>query len=177
MSRIVLGAVAALLFVSAGMFWWQGRAAVERGAPPPDLSGAGTTEPLPIELPSAGAHARGAALPGNGKAAVSREERRFARYDRNRDGSIARVEMLSTRVKSFQKLDTNHDNLLSFEEWAVKTSSRFRQIDRNADGIVSRAELDDFYRAKEATAKAKRARCSCPATTGSSDADPGEPAD
>ena len=35
MNRILLGALAALLLASAGVFWWQGRAATERGAPPP----------------------------------------------------------------------------------------------------------------------------------------------
>jgi hypothetical protein len=76
--------------------------------------------------------------------------------------------MLSTRVKAFQKLDANHDNLLSFEEWAVRTSDRFRQVDRNGDGVVSRAELDAFYAAKDAEKAAKagssgagQPKCSC----------------
>jgi Ca2+-binding EF-hand superfamily protein len=73
--------------------------------------------------------------------------------------------MLSTRVKAFQKLDTNHDNLLTFEEWAVKTSERFKAVDRDGDGIISRDELNAFYAAQEA-AKAQRAaakamQCSC----------------
>jgi hypothetical protein len=54
--------------------------------------------------------------------------------------------MLSTRVKAFQKLDTNHDNLLTFEEWAVKTSERFKAVDRDGDGIISRDELNAFTR-------------------------------
>jgi len=163
MNRIAVGAFAALLFVSAGLFWWQGRAAIERGAPLPDLSGAGATGAPPIELPSAGAHGRGAALPGAKAAVQSKEERRFNRYDRNRDGAVSRTEMLSTRVKAFQKLDVNHDNLLSFEEWAVRTSDRFRQIDRNGDGVVSRAELDAFHTARDAetAAKARQPKCGC----------------
>jgi hypothetical protein len=163
MNRIAVGAFAALLFVSAGLFWWQGRAAIEHGAPPPDLSGPAATGEPPIELPSAGAHGRGAALPGAKKALQSKEEKRFSRYDRNRDGSVSRVEMLSTRVKAFQKLDTNHDNLLSFEEWAIRTSDRFRQIDGNGDGVVSRAELDAFYAARDAAkaAQARQPKCSC----------------
>ena len=35
MNRVVLGAVSALLLAAAGLFWWQGRAEVEQGAPPP----------------------------------------------------------------------------------------------------------------------------------------------
>ena len=46
MNRTVLGAVGALLLAAAGLFWWQGRAAVE--APWADLSG---------DIPGAGATA------------------------------------------------------------------------------------------------------------------------
>ena len=35
MNRIVLGALAALLLVASGLFWWQGRAEVERAPPLP----------------------------------------------------------------------------------------------------------------------------------------------
>jgi hypothetical protein len=166
MNRIALGAVSALLLAGAGFFWWQGRAEVERGAPPPDLSGSHAEAPL--ELPTADSHGRGPGLPDlktKKRPKQSPEERRFNRFDRNRDGKITRVEMLSTRVKAFQKLDTNHDNLLTFEEWAVKTSERFKAVDRDGDGIVSRDELNAFYAAQEA-AKAQRVaakamQCSC----------------
>ena len=162
MNRTVLGAVGALLLTAAGLFWWQGRAELERGAPPPDLGAGGPKAEAPIDLPSADpSHGRGAGLPGAGKSTQGKEERRFNRYDKNRDGRVTRVEMLSTRVKAFQKLDTNHDNLLSFEEWAVKTSNRFKEIDRNGDGIVNRAEMDAYYAEKDAKAAAKKARCQC----------------
>ena len=35
MNRIVLGALVALALVGIGLFWLQGRAQVEKGAPPP----------------------------------------------------------------------------------------------------------------------------------------------
>lgn len=162
MGRIVIGAVSALALVGAGFFWWQGRASLERAAPPPVAVGQGGDGS--ISLPEADPHGRGAALPNATKKVVSKEERRFNRYDRNRDGTINRNEMLSTRVKAFQKLDVNHDNLLSFEEWAVKTSNRFKEIDRNGDGILSRAELNAYYAAQDAK-KAERektkAACAC----------------
>lgn len=165
MNRIALGAVSALLLASAGFFWWQGRAELERGAPPPDLSGSAGSA---IDLPNGDPSGRGPALPSDSrkkKPKQTPEERRFNRFDRNRDGKISRVEMLSTRVKAFQKLDTNHDNLLTFEEWAVKTSDKFRLIDKDGDGIVSRDELNAYYTAQEAAkaerAKAKAALCSC----------------
>jgi hypothetical protein len=165
MNRIALGAVCALLLASAGFFWWQGRAELERGAPPPDLSGSANSA---ISLPDADPTGRGPALPSDKtrkKPKQTAEERRFNRFDRNRDGKITRVEMLSTRVKAFQKLDTNHDNLLTFEEWAVKTSNRFKEIDRDGDGVVTPEELNAYYAAQEAAkaerAKAKAAACQC----------------
>ena len=38
---------------------------------------------------------------------LTREERRFFRYDRNRDRRITRTEMLSTRTDAFRKLDVD----------------------------------------------------------------------
>jgi len=163
MNRIVLGAVAALLLVAAGFFWWQGRAALEKGAPPPDLTARSSDQPL--ELPSADPHGRGAALPTAVKKLMSKDDKRFNRFDKNRDGTVNRNEMLSTRVKAFQKLDINHDNLLSFEDWAVNTANRFKEIDSNGDGIISRDELKAYYGAQDAKkaerAAEKSASCAC----------------
>ncbi|MBB3956255.1 hypothetical protein [Novosphingobium sediminicola] len=153
MGRLVIGAISALVLVSAGFFWWQGRASLDHAAPLPAVSGPPADSA--IALPDADPHGRGPALPNAVKKVMSKEEKRFNRYDRNRDGSINRNEMLSTRVNAFQKLDMNHDNLLSFEEWAVKTSNRFKEIDRNGDGILSHAELNAYYAAQDAK-KAER---------------------
>ena len=173
MNRMVLGAVAALLMVSAGIFWWQGRAEVQRGVPPPDIAGNAAAGDVPIVLPSAGRHGRGAALPVTGaKSAQSAEDRKFNRYDKNHDGDITRTEMLATRVKAFQKLDVNHDNLLSFEEWAVKTSNRFKDLDANGDGIVTRAEFDAY---QAAHVKKKKPSCACSSARAPSHGGKGEP--
>src|SRR5690606_22034727 len=56
---------------------------------------------------------------------LTREQQRFFRYDRDRDGRITREEMLSTRTAAFRKLDRDGNNLLTFEEWAVTTVDRF----------------------------------------------------
>ena len=137
MNRIVLGAVAALLLASAGLFWWQGRAATETGAPPPALAARAAG---PAGLPSGDARGlRGPALPEVDD--VSREQRRFDRLDRDRDARITRNEMLVPRVPAFRKLDTDGNNLLTFEEWAAQTSSRFRGADANGDGALTRPEF------------------------------------
>jgi hypothetical protein len=135
MNRVVLGALAALLLVGIGLFWLQGRAQVERGAPPPTVP----TAP-PTGLPSARLpNPTGPALPKASE--LTREQQRFFRYDRNRDLKITRNEMLSTRVDDFRKLDVDGNNLLTFEEWAVATSDRFAGADANHDGILNQSEF------------------------------------
>ncbi len=50
MNRVVLGALGALVLVAVGLFWWQGRAQVEQGAPPPSpaqLAAAPPSDSLP----------------------------------------------------------------------------------------------------------------------------------
>ena len=177
MNRLVAGALAALVLASAGVFWWQGRAQLQHGAPLPEASA-----PADDSLPEAGAHGRGAALPtapGRAKKSpLSSEDRSFNRYDKRHSGAFNRTQMLATRVKAFQKLDTNHDNLLSFEEWAVKTSDKFEDMDANHDGVVSREEFHAWYVLHH---KPRAPRCACsPAreteAAAPSDADVGDPA-
>jgi EF hand len=153
MNRIVLGAVAALLLVGAGLFWWQGRAETERGAPPPGPAiGAPSDQPLPF---ADGSGMRGAAPPQVDE--VTREQRRFDRLDHNRDGRITANEMLAPRAAAFRKLDVDHNNLLSFQEWAVRTSSRFGGADANRDGALTREE---FVTTKPKRGKQPACRCS-----------------
>src|SRR3546814_7878099 len=72
---------------------------------------------------------------------LTREQRRFFRYDRNRDLSISRNEMLSTRSEGFRKLDVDGNNLLTFEEWAVTTVNRFDEADKDSDGKLTQREF------------------------------------
>ncbi len=138
MNRLLLGAVAALLLAAAGLFWWQGRAETEQGAPPPDLSL--EEKAAPGSLPSEdGRGLRGPAPPEASEA--TREQRRFGRLDRDLDGRITRNEMMSTRTRDFRKLDSDGNNLLSFEEWAVATGNRFKAADANGDLWLSREEF------------------------------------
>ena len=105
----------------------QGRAEVERGAPPPQ-PGKTVAKPDPMILPRANAAGmRGPAPPEASD--FTKEQKRFFRYDRNRDGKISRNEMLSTRTATFRKLDKDGNNLLTFEEWAVRTVDTFNKAD------------------------------------------------
>ncbi len=139
MNRIVLGALAALALVGLGLFWLQGRAEVAQGAPPPDPTAVEET-PDPEDLPFADVtDMEGPAPPEASE--LTREEQRFFRYDRNRDRRITRTEMMSTRTDAFRKLDTDGNNLLTFEEWAITTSTRFTEMDANEDLELTQAEF------------------------------------
>lgn len=157
MNRAVLGALAALLLVASGIFWWQGRAAVESGLPPPELDepSSGDKPGDPNALPTASvAGLRGPAPPVASE--MSREQRRFARYDRNGDRLVSRNELLATRTAAFRGLDKDGNNLLTFEEWAVATANRFKAADRDGNLSLTPEEFVTT-RPKEA----KRAACRC----------------
>lgn len=152
MKQAVLGGFGALVLVGVGMFWWQGRAQVEEGAPPPVAAEA---TPDPDALPLADASGlRGPAPPEATE--LTREERRFFRYDRNRDRKISRNEMLSTRSEAFRKLDRDGNNLLTFEEWAVTTVERFEGADKDGNGELSQGEF-----ATTAPKRSARPACRC----------------
>ena len=124
-----------LALLALGLFWLEGRAEVERGAPPPLP---------PIEMPTGLPSADVTGLQGPAppeQSELSKEEQRFFRYDRNRDRKITREEMLSSRTDSFRKLDVDGNNLLTFEEWAVTTVDRFEGADSNGNGSLTPAEF------------------------------------
>lgn len=138
MNRVVLGAFVALLMVGTGLFWLQGRAQVEAGAPPPVR-----VAPSPADdgsLPEADVGGlEGPAPPESTR--LTREEQRFFRYDTDRDRRITRNEMMSTRTAAFRALDTDGNNLLTFEEWAVTTGNRFAGMDGDGNGWLSPVEF------------------------------------
>lgn len=73
--------------------------------------------------------------------AKTREEKRFGRYDKDRDGKVTRDEYLASRRKAFAKLDVNGDGRLDFEEWASKASAKFAAADRDKSGAMTPAEF------------------------------------
>lgn len=139
MNRIALGAILALVLTGVGLFWWQGRAEVERGAPPPAPLDASKLE-NDLELPQAVVGDLLGPEPPQATE-LTREQRRFFRYDRNRDLRISRNEMLSSRTEAFRKLDVDDNNLLTFEEWAVATVDRFEGADADDDNWLTPTEF------------------------------------
>lgn len=153
MRQTVLGVFVGLILASVGVFWWQGRAQVEQNAPPPpEAEETASTDELPTGDPG---NMVGPAPPEASE--LTREERRFFRYDRNRDRIITRNEMLSTRSDAFRKLDTDGNNLLTFEEWAIATSQRFERMDANGNDKLTPAE----FATSAPTRRPSRPSCSC----------------
>lgn len=155
MKRYVAGAGSMMLLMAAGLFLWIGangqEVLIPDAPPPPEI-----LEPEGLPEADEAASAIGLPPPTPPKAyKASREERRFNRYDRNRDEMITRLELMSSRTKAFKALDKDGNNLLSFEEWAVATSDRFANADADIDGKLTRAEF------RTTRPKRKASRCKC----------------
>lgn len=154
MWRYLAGGVSALLLVTAGFLFF--RSGAKPGVP--------VFGPPPAPKPAASATAR--PLPGAAPSASdrSREQKRFDRYDKNRDAIITRDEYLTSRHKAFAKLDTNHDGTLSFDEWAIRTTAKFAKADADHSGTLNAAE----FLTTRVVHKAKpKPACSCaPAKAG-----------
>jgi hypothetical protein len=145
MARFLAGAAACFLLLTGAFLLWQSRA--QQGstlpqAPPPRATSPAMMMPGRLEAPEA--------------SPKSREERRFSRADRNKNGRIEAEELLSPRRKAFAKLDSNGDGRLSFEEWAAKTIDKYKGADADRSGWLTAAEY-----ATTAPPPPKRKRCAC----------------
>lgn len=146
MWRYLAAAGAVALTAVAALLLFRGDTPSQASTPPPPSAeeSSASREPLPDEAPRASDR--------------SREEKRFDRYDKDRDSSMTREEYLAPRRKAYAKLDTNGDGKLSFEEWAVRSTTRFAGADKDKSGVLTRAEF--------ATTAPKRKpaipKCACP---------------
>jgi EF hand len=129
MSRFIAGVLSALLFVTAGIFIWRGQVDnVAAIVPAPPIE-----EIAPMTI---------ADIAGPPTATEkTREEKRFSRYDKDKNGAVAREEYLAARRKAYAKLDTNGDGKLGFEEYAIKTVTKFAKADRDRSGQLTPAEF------------------------------------
>lgn len=155
MWRYLVGGLAALLLAGAGVMLFRGTA---REPILPAMPQSVVQDEAGGDLPDAAPEA----------SAKTREEKRFNRQDKDRDGKIAREEYLASRRKAFAKLDTNGDGRLSFDEWAIKTTQKFATADVDKSGAMDRKEF-------ATTAPKRRPRvqlqpkCVCPAATAESE--------
>ena len=155
MGRVVLGVVLGLVLAGIGTFWWQSQAQIEQKAPPPPEFKEAAIDPDALPMADLG-EMRGPEPPEASE--LTREQRRFFRYDRNRDLTITRNEMLSTRSDGFRQLDVDGNNLLTFEEWAVTTANRFDGADADGNGKLTQSE---FASTAPKRRSIRRSTCRC----------------
>jgi hypothetical protein len=89
--------------------------------------------------------------------ALTAEQRRLNRYDKDDDGMVGREEYLLSRRKAFAKLDTDGSGALSFEEYAVKTIQKFEKADADHNSRLSDTEF-----ATTAQKKGQKKPVECP---------------
>jgi hypothetical protein len=146
MARFLAGAAACFLLLTGAFFLWQSSAAESPALPkaPPARGGSASLfdASQPLEAPEA--------------SQKSREEKRFSRADKNKDGKIEEEEILGARRKAFAKLDANGNGSLSFDEWAAKTIGKFNGADSDRNGWLTAAEY-----ATTAPPPPKHQRCTC----------------
>ena len=151
MLRFLAGAAACFLLMTGAFLLWQSHAAEAPGlpdAPAPRLASAFqfTGKAQALRAPEA--------------SPKSREERRFSRADKNKDGKIEPEEILAARRKACAKLDANGNGALSVDEWATKTIGKLQGADKDRSGFLTPAEY-----ATTAPPPPKRKLCSCSAPT------------
>lgn len=152
MWRFLAGVGSALALVAAGLFLFRSDAATETLPPPPGAAAVAPAPDTPLtdDPPEA--------------ASRTREQKRFDRYDKDRDGRITRDEYLASRRKAYAKLDTNGDGRLSFDEWAAKTTTKFAAADKGRDGALDAAEF-----ATTAVKRKPKRRVECPPPAAAAD--------
>lgn len=118
-----------MLLMTAGLLVWQAQA--NKPSPIRSAPAAGPDSPLGmVDL-----------APPPEASERTREEKRFARYDKDRNGAVGRAEYLASRQKGFAKLDVNADGRISFDEYAVKTVTKFAAADKDRDSALNATEF------------------------------------
>ena len=145
MTRWIAGIVSGLLLITGAFLALSGRAqepAIPTAPTPRLASGPTTLSPIP-NAPQADAK--------------SKEQKRFARADKNEDGRISLGELVEPRRKAYAKLDLNHDGKLSFEEWAARTINKFAEADADKNKSLTPIE----YATTGPKPRSQKPACAC----------------
>lgn len=145
MWRFFAGAAACFLFLTGAFLLWQSRA---QG---PSLPAA----PTPLAAAASSLFGASQQLEAPEASPKNREEKRFSRYDKDKDGKVESAEYFAARRKNFEKLDLDHNGALSFQEYAVKGIEKFAAAG-GRKGWLSPAEF-----VATAPPPAKHKTCSC----------------
>lgn len=148
MWRFFAGAAATFLLMTGAFLLWQGRAE-RRALLPSAPSGRAADTSL---------FAASASLEAPSASEKTREEKRFSRADKNKDGKIEFDEYLAGRRRYFDKLDVDHDGKLTFEEYAAKGIQKFQTADVDHNGWLS---PEEFATTAAPQSKRRSGGCSC----------------
>ena len=154
MWRFLAGVASALLLCGAGLVWWTGgkqSAPLLSAIAPPLARSTDAAQAAPPEAEER-----------------TREQKRFDRYDKDRNELVGADEYLASRKKAFAKLDANADGRLTFDEWAKKTIDKFATADADKSKTLSRAEFATTKMVRKA-----RPKPNCPPATPERDEDEG----
>jgi hypothetical protein len=145
--RFLAGVASCFLLMTGAFLIWQSRA--EQGP----------SFPAAPEARSTSLFGGGERLQAPEADAKTREEKRFSRYDKNKDGKVEADEYLAARRRNFDKLDADHNGALSFQEYAVKGIEKFNGAG-GKKGWLSPAE---FVATAPPPPKHKTCSCRAPA--------------
>ena len=149
MLRFVAGAGAAILLMTGAFLMWQSHAAEAPRLPDAPPARAATSffggGGQPLKAPEA--------------SPKTREEKRFSRYDHNKNGRVEADEYLAARQRNFAKLDADHNGALSFQEYAATGIEKFNAAG-GKKGWLLPAEF-----VKTAPPPPKHKTCSCGSST------------
>ncbi|MEO5640305.1 MAG: histidine kinase [Sphingomicrobium sp.] len=150
MNRVMAGGAITLLLTTGAFLFWQGHAESRSALPdaPPALEAIASGRQFAMLSPE---------LPNVPEAtSKTREEKRFSRADKDKNGKVTEDELLAPRHKAFAKLDLDHNSMLSFNEWAAKTINKFEGADDDHSGWLTAAE----YAGTAPKRKQRRVGCS-----------------
>ena len=144
--RFLAGVASCFLLMTGAFLIWQSHAEKGPGLPP-----------APAGRSASSLFGAGEQLQAPEASEKTRSEKRFSRYDHNKDGKVEADEYLAARRRNFDKLDLDHNAALSFQEYAAKGIEKFNGADHGRKGWLTEAEL-----ATTAPPQAKhRTGCSC----------------
>ena len=149
MLRFLAGVASCFLLMTGAFLIWQSRATGRSDFP--DAPAARSA--------SQSLFGGGASLQAPEADPKTREEKRFSRYDKNKDGKVEADEYLAARRRNFDKLDVDRNGALSFPEYAAKGIEKFNAAG-GRKGWLSAAE---FVATAPPPAKHKTCSCRAPA--------------
>jgi hypothetical protein len=114
-----------------------------------------TTPAAPQAAPRGMARADG---DGDGRVSkaeyIARADERFAKMDKNSDGKLSGDEIAPPagngaatgrggmmRQRMIERMDTNHDGVVTIDEYRAMVGERFDRLDTNHDGFLDQSEM------------------------------------